>query len=59
MSNEFDTLRPHATKVVSVGDQQAEIDVELAPLIEQMWRVGISTMMILALLGSSSTLLKI
>tara|TARA_R110002049_G_scaffold4601_5_gene32473 strand:- start:662486 stop:662992 length:507 start_codon:yes stop_codon:yes gene_type:complete len=45
MSNEFDTLRPHATKIVSVGDQQAEIDVELAPLIEQMWRVGISTMM--------------
>lgn len=45
MSNETASERPHPTKLVAVGDQQAEIDVELAPLIEQMWRAGISTMM--------------
>lgn len=45
MSNETETQRPHPTKLIAVGDQQAEVDVELAPLIEQMWRTGICTMM--------------
>ena len=33
----------HDTVVVTVGDRSAEIDVELAPIIESLWRLGIDT----------------
>lgn len=37
--------RPHPTVLVEVGDKSERIDVELAPLIREMWRAGINTVM--------------
>lgn len=37
--------RPHAAVVVQVGDQKAEIDEALAPLIRELWLAGIETLM--------------
>lgn len=35
--------RCHDTVVVTVGDRRAEVDVELAPIIESLWGLGIDT----------------
>ena len=35
--------RRHATVVVEVGDQAASIDVDIAPLIRELWRARICT----------------
>jgi hypothetical protein len=36
-------MTEHSTVVVSVGDQVANIDEEIAPLIEEIWKTGIET----------------
>lgn len=36
-------VRRHETRVVTVGDRSAEIDLELVELIEALWRMGIDT----------------
>lgn len=36
-------MNRHATITVSVGSQMAEIDEEIAPLIEEIWKAGIIT----------------
>lgn len=33
----------HPTVLLRIGEQEAEIDVEIAPLIEQIWTAGIET----------------
>jgi len=33
----------HSTELVTVGDRSAEIDVELARIIESLWKLGIDT----------------
>ena len=33
----------HASTTVSVGSRTADVDTELAPLIEALWRLGIDT----------------
>ena len=45
MTNETRCDRPHPTVFVEVGENRAEIDSGLAPLIEQVWKAGIDTMM--------------
>ena len=35
--------RHHETVLVSVGDSAAQIDIELAGIIESLWRLGINT----------------
>lgn len=37
------TLSDHPTVEVRVGNQVADIDVEIAPLVEQIWLAGIKT----------------
>ncbi len=36
-------MRTHPANVVAVDDQSAEVDVELAPLITEVWQAGIVT----------------
>jgi hypothetical protein len=45
MNHENKTPRPHRTVIVEVGPWREEIDVGLAPLITEMWKAGIETMM--------------
>ena len=42
-SRTFRGRRCHDTVVVTVGDRTAEIDVELARIIESLWKLGIDT----------------
>jgi len=36
-------VRTHPATLVSHGDRAAEVDAELAPLVEEIWRAGIGT----------------
>ena len=45
MSVTDDCSREHSTVTVTVGDWSAEIDVDIAPLIREIWKAGIETMM--------------
>ena len=36
-------VRTHPAVVVSVGERLAEVDVDLAPLVTELWRAGIGT----------------
>lgn len=45
MIPEDENLRPHPTIIVEVGSWREEIDVALAPLIREIWKAGIETMM--------------
>ena len=42
-STTFRGRRCHDTVVVTVGDRSAEIDIELARIIESLWTLGIDT----------------
>jgi len=42
-SREIGTRQGHATTLVSVAGRTAQIDVELAEIIESLWKQGIST----------------
>jgi len=43
--DESDDDRKHKAVYVRVGDQEAEIDAAIAPLIREMWEAGIETVM--------------
>lgn len=45
MSENHVTYSAHKTVVVKFGQLSEDIDVEIALLIEQIWKAGISTMM--------------
>lgn len=38
-------IRKHRATIVQVGETKEEIDVMLAPLIEEIWKAGIETLM--------------
>jgi hypothetical protein len=43
VENRIDTRRHHETVLVSEADRRAQIDVELASIIESLWKLGINT----------------
>ena len=43
MEKRTDTGRNHETALISVQDRSAQIDVELAGIVESLWKLGINT----------------